>query len=104
MGDCRAEARRRGRSATGFRRNSRRSSSRKFRYRPGDQDVAPLAPVTRANGVDPAQPRGSSRFRNRRVLARIKAAWREDRKPANVMLVVDVSGSMNDEDKIAHAT
>jgi Ca-activated chloride channel family protein len=37
------------------------------------------------------------------VLARIKEAWREDRKPANVMLVVDVSGSMNDENKIAHA-
>jgi Ca-activated chloride channel family protein len=36
-------------------------------------------------------------------LARIKQAWREDRKPANVMLVVDVSGSMNDEDRIGRA-
>ena len=33
-----------------------------------------------------------------RVLAKIREAWREDRKPANVMLVVDVSGSMAEED------
>src|SRR5207244_1576664 len=37
------------------------------------------------------------------VLARIKTAWREDRKPANVLLLVDVSGSMSDEDKIGQA-
>jgi Ca-activated chloride channel family protein len=37
------------------------------------------------------------------VLARIKQAWREDRKAANVLLVVDVSGSMTDEDKIGQA-
>jgi Ca-activated chloride channel homolog len=75
----------------------------RFRYRPGDQDVKPLPPVTRANGVDPTQPRRLLSLPQPRVLARIKQAWREDRKPANVMLVVDVSGSMNDEDKIAHA-
>ena len=75
----------------------------RFRYRPGDQSIAPLAPVTRANGVDPTQPQRLLSLPQPRVLARIKQAWREDRKPANVMLVVDVSGSMNDEDKIAHA-
>ena len=75
----------------------------RFRYRPGDQDVKPLPPVTRANGADPTQPRRLLSLPQPRVLARIKQAWREDRKPANVMLVVDVSGSMNDEDKIAHA-
>ena len=38
-----------------------------------------------------------------RVLDRIKAAWREDRKPANMLLVVDTSGSMNDESRLARA-
>jgi Ca-activated chloride channel homolog len=75
----------------------------KFRYRPGDQSMKPLPPVTRANGVDPTQPQRLLSLPQPRVLARIKQAWREDRKPANVMLVVDVSGSMNDEDKISHA-
>jgi Ca-activated chloride channel homolog len=74
-----------------------------FRYRPGDQEVKPLPPVTRANGADPTQPQRLLSLPQPRVLARIKTAWREDRKPANVMLVVDVSGSMNDEDKIGHA-
>ena len=38
-----------------------------------------------------------------RVLARIKEHWHADRKPANVMLVVDVSRSMGEQDKIAQA-
>jgi Ca-activated chloride channel homolog len=75
----------------------------RFRYRPGDADVKPLPPVTRANGVDPAQPKRLLSLPQPAVLARIKKAWREDRKPANVMLVVDVSGSMNDENKIGQA-
>ncbi len=37
------------------------------------------------------------------VLARVKVAWREDRKPANVMLAVDVSGSMSEEGKLEQA-
>jgi Ca-activated chloride channel family protein len=38
-----------------------------------------------------------------KVLAKIKETWRADRKPANVLLVVDVSGSMIEERKIDNA-
>ena len=37
------------------------------------------------------------------VLARLKETWRADRKPANVELVVDMSGSMGDEGKLDQA-
>jgi Ca-activated chloride channel family protein len=37
------------------------------------------------------------------VLARIKSAWHADRKPANIMLVVDTSGSMQDASKMEEA-
>ena len=37
------------------------------------------------------------------VLDRIRKAWREDRKPANVLLVLDTSGSMNDENRLKRA-
>ena len=74
-----------------------------FGYRPGDPGKLPVAPVTRANGVDPAQPERLLSLPQPRVLARIKAAWREDRKAANVLLIVDVSGSMIEEDKIGQA-
>jgi Ca-activated chloride channel family protein len=35
-----------------------------------------------------------------RVLAAIRRAWRRDRKPANIMLVVDTSASMEDEHRL----
>jgi Ca-activated chloride channel family protein len=38
-----------------------------------------------------------------RVLAKLRAAWRADRKPANVMVVFDSSGSMGEENKLTHA-
>jgi Ca-activated chloride channel family protein len=38
-----------------------------------------------------------------KVLARIKKTWRADRKPANVLLVVDTSGSMAEENKLVEA-
>ena len=63
----------------------------------------PLAPVTAANGTLPDQPKRLLQLPEPQVLAEIKKAWHEDRKPANVLLVVDVSGSMNDEDKIGQA-
>ena len=38
-----------------------------------------------------------------RVLAAIKSAWHADRKAANVEVVVDTSGSMQDQNKLAQA-
>jgi Ca-activated chloride channel family protein len=37
------------------------------------------------------------------VLAALKQAWRNDRKPANVLLVLDTSGSMRQENRLANA-
>jgi Ca-activated chloride channel family protein len=38
-----------------------------------------------------------------KVLAKIKSAWRSDRKPANVMMVFDNSASMGEENKLEQA-
>jgi Ca-activated chloride channel family protein len=75
----------------------------RYRYRPGRAGAKPVAPITRANGADPSQPRRLLTLPQPNVLARIKKAWHEDRKAANVLLVVDVSGSMNDQNKIGQA-
>jgi Ca-activated chloride channel family protein len=72
-------------------------------FRPADLDAEPVAPISKENGVDPAQPERVLGLPEPRTLDRIRRAWREDRKPANVMLVVDVSGSMNDENRLARA-
>jgi Ca-activated chloride channel homolog len=72
-------------------------------FRPADLDTEPVAPITKENGVDPAQPERVLGLPEPRVLARIKSAWREDRKPANILLVLDTSGSMQDEDRLERA-
>ena len=72
-------------------------------FRPADTEQEPVAPVSKENGVDPAQPERVLGLPEPRVLDAIKRIWREDRKPANVMLVVDTSGSMADENRLARA-
>jgi Ca-activated chloride channel family protein len=75
----------------------------RFHYRPGEPGIAPQQPISRVNGALPDHPKRLLSLPTPRVLAEIKKAWHEDRKPANVLLVVDVSGSMNDEDRIGQA-
>ena len=72
-------------------------------FRPPDPDATPVAPVDAAHGADPKQPARELTPPAPDVLARIKKAWFENRKAANIMLVVDTSGSMNNEGKLAHA-
>jgi Ca-activated chloride channel family protein len=72
-------------------------------FRPADENAAPAGHVTAANGVDPAQPATVLSVPEPKVLARIKAAWRADRKPANVMVVLDNSLSMSEENKLQYA-
>ena len=75
----------------------------RFGFRPSELDAKPKAPMTSANGVDPAEPRRVLGLPEPRVLAAMRKAWREDRKPANVLLVVDTSGSMHDERRLVNA-
>src|SRR5215211_7824883 len=61
----------------------------RYGFRPADLDAEPVAPVSRENGVDPTQPERVLGLPEPRTLDRVRRAWREDRKPANVLLVVD---------------
>jgi len=72
-------------------------------FRPSDLKAKPVAPITKANGVDPAQPTRVLGLPEPRVLDLVRRAWREDRKPANVLLVLDTSGSMNEERRLERA-
>jgi Ca-activated chloride channel family protein len=72
-------------------------------FRPPSLDDAPVAPVSKENGVDPAQPKRVLGLPEPRVLDAVRRAWREDRKPANVLLVVDTSGSMAEANRLERA-
>jgi Ca-activated chloride channel family protein len=75
----------------------------RYGFRPADPRQAPAGLVSAANGVDPRQPASVLELPDPKVLARIKSAWRSDRKPANVMIVIDNSGSMSKERLLDHA-
>jgi Ca-activated chloride channel family protein len=75
----------------------------KYGFRPADPTQPPVAPVDAANGVDPKQPAQVLGMPEPSVVARIQKAWFENRKAANIELVVDTSGSMSDQSKLSHA-
>jgi Ca-activated chloride channel homolog len=72
-------------------------------FRPREGAGKPVAPIDAAHGADPAQPRRLLSLPEPRVLAKVKQTWRADRKPANIALVVDTSGSMSEEGKLDQA-
>ena len=75
----------------------------RYGFRPGDLKAKAAAPLDAEHGVDPAQPERVLGLPEPRVLAKLKEAWRADRKPANVLLVLDTSGSMVQENRLERA-
>ena len=67
-----------------------------YGFRPGNPDVAVAAPITKANGVDPAQPSKLLQVPKPPVMISMLDRWKEQRKGARVLLVLDVSGSMEE--------
>jgi Ca-activated chloride channel family protein len=67
-----------------------------FGFRPGNPDVAVGDPIVAANGVDPSQPQTTLPVPTPEVLVELLDGWEATRKPANVLLVLDVSGSMGE--------
>ena len=72
-------------------------------FRPPSLDDQAVPPVSKENGADPAQPKRVLGLPEPRVLDAVRRAWRQDRKPANVLLVVDTSGSMAEENRLERA-
>jgi Ca-activated chloride channel family protein len=79
------------------------ATAAKAGFRPGDLHQKAVAPIDAAHGADPAQPTRVLGLPEPRVLDLIRRTWREDRKPANVLLVLDTSGSMNEENRLERA-
>lgn len=69
-------------------------------FRPGSPEIPVGAPIDAAHGCDAAQPKTTLEVPSAAVLADALAMWRANKKPAHVTLVLDLSGSMNDEGKI----
>ncbi|MCU1357313.1 MAG: hypothetical protein JWM89_2731 [Acidimicrobiales bacterium] len=67
-----------------------------FGFRPGNPDVAIGSPISSKYGVDPDQPSKLLQVPDPKVMLDLLTKWREQRKGARVLIVLDVSGSMKE--------
>ncbi len=75
-------------------------------YRPVDLGLRlddPASPIKTQNGVDPAQPQTTLQMPNAAVIESVQATWLLAKRPANIILVVDTSGSMEEQNKLKQA-
>lgn len=75
-------------------------------YRPVDLNLRlddPASPIQSANGVDPTQPQTTLPMPSAAVIEIVQSAWYLAKRPANIYLVADTSGSMGEQDKLTQA-
>lgn len=72
-----------------------------FGFRPAEGDLG--SPIDAAHGVDPKQPSTILDAPSADVIDATIQLWRRQKKPSNVALVFDTSGSMADEGKMRAA-
>jgi Ca-activated chloride channel family protein len=66
-------------------------------FRPADPSVPLTAPLDAAHGVDIQQPKTVLEVPSADVIAGAQALWRQTKKPVDVTVVLDISGSMGGE-------
>lgn len=72
-------------------------------FRPANPDVSLDFPFVAENGIDPAQPSAVLDVPAPEVIAAIQQSWSFVKKQADVLLLIDVSGSMGNDGKIDQA-
>ncbi|HEU4326711.1 MAG TPA: VWA domain-containing protein [Roseiflexaceae bacterium] len=75
----------------------------RYGFRPGDVTVPLGAPIEAASGVDPAQPQTLLEVPSAQVLEAVGDVWAQNKKPVEIMAVLDVSGSMDEDNRMNSA-
>jgi Ca-activated chloride channel family protein len=73
-----------------------------YGFRPADPSIPLNAPLNAEHGVDTAQPKTILEIPSAAVIMGIETLWRENKKPVDLVVVMDISGSMRG-DKITSA-
>jgi Ca-activated chloride channel family protein len=74
-----------------------------FGFRPADPSVAIGAPIDAAHGVDPKQPQTVLAVPDAKTIRAVRDLWKVQKRQVNLSLVIDISGSMRNENKMAGA-
>lgn len=72
-------------------------------FRPANPDVPLGFPFVEQNGVSPEGPRTVLDVPSPEVIAAIQQSWAFVKKQADIWLVIDISGSMNNDNKLSQA-
>lgn len=75
----------------------------RYGFRPSDVDIPLAAPFDATHGVDPKEPQTTLEVPPVEVIDAVLGLWHEAKKRSDVTLVLDVSGSMDDEGKMEAA-
>ncbi len=68
-----------------------------YGFRPADVNIPLAAPLDAQHGVDPAEPKTTLEVPSVTVMNEIKQLWYQQKRHANIVLVLDTSGSMSGE-------
>lgn len=74
-----------------------------YGFRPANIDVPIGPPITPDNGVNPNEPKTILETPRPDVLAAIRANWTANKKQVDVLAILDVSGSMQEENRLEQA-
>ena len=73
-----------------------------YGFRPADASIPLTSPLDTQHGVDITQPQTILEIPSAAVIDKVQALWRETKKPVDLVVVMDISGSMRG-DKITSA-
>ena len=74
-----------------------------YGFRPGDVNLPLASPVDTSHGVDPKEPKTTLEVPSAEVIQAALDSWDQNKKSADIVLVLDTSGSMNENQKIQNA-
>jgi Ca-activated chloride channel homolog len=74
-----------------------------YGFRPASLEVTLAAPLDPAHGIDPKEPKTTLEVPSVDVINGVLQAWKVQKKHSNIVLVLDTSGSMNEEGKMQNA-
>ncbi len=78
--------------------NPQQLKALEYGFRPADQSIALSSPLDTQHGVDPRQPQTVLEVPSAEVILAVQDLWRKEaKKPVDLVVVMDISGSMQGE-------
>ncbi len=77
--------------------------SLEYGFRPADPSIPLTSPLDSEHGIDIAQPQTILEIPSASVIEGIQSLWQQTKKPVDLIVVMDISGSMGENNKITAA-